>query len=114
MYHTCGAVRDLIPHFIEMGVDVLNPIQPSAAQMDPEDLKRDFGQDLCFHGGFDIQTVLSSGTPDQVRAKVERLCRILGPGGGFILAPTNNIMPETLVENVLALYETAKTAGRYH
>jgi len=113
MYHTCGAVRDLIPDFIEMGVDVLNPIQPSAAHMDPEGLKRDFGRDLCFHGALDIQTVLSSGTPDQVRAEVERLCEVLGPGGGFILAPTNNIMPETPVENILALYDAAKTVGRY-
>ena len=113
MYHTCGAVRDLIPDFIEMGVDVLNPIQPSAAHMDPEGLKRDFGRDLCFHGALDIQTVLSSGTPDQVRAEVERLCEVLGPGGGFILAPTNNIMPETPVDNILALYDAAKTVGRY-
>ncbi len=111
MYHTCGAVRDLIPDFIEMGVDVLNPIQPSAAHMDPNGLKRDFGQSLCFHGALDIQTVLSSGTPDQVRAEVNRLCKVLGPGGGFILAPTNNIMPETPLENILALYETAKTGG---
>ena len=114
MYHTCGAVRDLIPDFIEMGVDILNPIQPSAAHMDPYGLKRDFGQSLCLHGAFDIQTVLSSGTPDQVQAEVERLCKVLGSKGGFILAPTNNIVPETLVENVLALYETAKTAGKYH
>jgi uroporphyrinogen decarboxylase len=109
MYHTCGAVRALIPDFVEIGVDILNPIQPSAAKMDPEGLKRDFGQDLCFHGALDIQTTLSSGTPDQVRAEVKRLCNILGPGGGFILAPTNNIMPETPVENILALYEAAKS-----
>ncbi len=114
MYHTDGAVRRLIPDFIEMGVDILNPIQTSAAHMDPESLKRDFGHALCFHGALDIITVLSSGTPSQVRAEVERLFNILGPGGGFILAPTNNIMPETPVENILALYETARTIGRYH
>ena len=113
MYHTCGAVRDLIPDFIEMGVDILNPVQPSAAHMAPEGLKRDFGHALCFHGALDIQMVLSSGTPEQVRGEVGRLCRILGPGGGFILAPTNNIMPETPVENILALYEAVEAAGRY-
>lgn len=112
MYHTCGAVRDLIPNFIEMGVDILNPIQPSAARMDPEGLKRDFGHALCFHGAFDVQTVLSSATPDQVRAEAERLCNILAPGGGFMLAPTNNVMPETPIENILALYETAEKVGR--
>ncbi|MFQ5854152.1 MAG: uroporphyrinogen decarboxylase family protein [Anaerolineae bacterium] len=114
MYHTCGAVRDLVPDFIEMGVDILNPIQVSAKGMEPPGLKRDFGGDLCFHGALDIQTVLSQGTPDQVRAEVERLCDVLGPGGGYILAPTNNVMPETPVENIVALYETARAAGRYH
>jgi uroporphyrinogen decarboxylase len=105
MYHTCGAVRRLIPDFIEMGVDILNPIQVSAQGMEPAGLKRDFGHALCFHGALDIQAVLSQGTPDQVRAEVARLWHVLGQGGGFILAPTNNVMPETPIENVLALYE---------
>jgi uroporphyrinogen decarboxylase len=110
MYHTCGAVRPLIPDFIEMGVDILNPIQVSAKGMEPAGLKRDFGDALCFHGALDIQTVLSQGTPDQVRAEVARLCQVLGQGGGFILAPTNNIMPETPIENILALYEAVQEA----
>lgn len=114
MYHTCGAVRRLIPDFIKIGVDILNPIQTSAEDMDPVALKRDFGGAVCFHGAFDIIIILSKGTPDEVRREVERLFRILGPGGGFILAPTNNITPETPVENIVALYETAKTVGRYH
>jgi uroporphyrinogen decarboxylase len=107
-YHTCGAVRRLIPDFIEMGVDILNPIQVSAQGMEPAGLKRDFGDALCFHGALDIQTVLSRGTPEQVRAEVTRLCRVLGEEGGFILAPTNNVMPETPVENILALYEAVQ------
>jgi uroporphyrinogen decarboxylase len=111
MYHNCGSVRRLIPDFIEMGVDILKPIQPSAKGMEPAGMKRDFGDALCFHGALDIQTVLSRGTPDQVRAEVERLCDILGPGGGFILAPTNNIMPETPVENILALYGASRQTG---
>lgn len=113
MYHTCGAVRRLIPDFIEMGVDILNPIQTSANDMDPAALKQEFGNSLCLHGGFDIITVLSRGTPGEVRNEVERLFSILGQGSGFILAPTNNIMPETSVENIIALYETAKTACKY-
>ena len=111
MYHTCGSVRRLIPDFIEMGVDILNPIQTSAEGMVPAELKREFGDALCFHGAMDIQTVLSQGTTTQVRDEVKRLCDALGPGGGFILAPTNNVMPETPVENVVALYETYRT---YH
>jgi uroporphyrinogen decarboxylase len=111
MYHTCGAVRRLIPDFIEMGVDILNPIQVSAQGMEPAGLKRDFGHALCFHGALDIQAVLSQGTPDQVRAEVARLCHVLGQGGGFILAPTNNVMPETPIENVLALYEAIQEVG---
>lgn len=106
MYHSCGAVRRLIPDLIDMGVDILNPIQTSAEEMDPAELKREFGDALCFHGAMDIQTVLSQGTAEQVRDEVKRLCDILGPGGGFILAPTNNVMPETPVENVMALYGT--------
>ena len=107
-YHTCGAVRRLIPDFIEMGVDILNPIQVSAKGMEPASLKRDFGDALCFHGALDIQTVLSPGTPDEVRTEVARLCQILGQGGGFILAPTNNVMPETPIENILAMYEAVQ------
>ncbi len=107
MYHTCGAVRRLIPDFIEMGVDILNPIQVSAKDMSPAQLKAEYGHALCFHGGMDIQTVLADGTPDEVRAEVGRLVDILGPGGGFILAPTNNLMPDTPVENVVAMYEAA-------
>ncbi len=81
--------------------------------MDPAELKREFGDALCFHGAMDIQTVLSQGSAGEVRDEVKRLCDVLGPGGGFILAPTNNIMPETPIENILALYETAHDAGRY-
>ena len=107
-------MRRLIPDFIELGVDILNPIQVSAKGMEPAGLKRDFGDALCFHGALDIQTVLSQGTPDQVRAEVARLYKVLGPAGGFILAPTNNVMPETPVENILALYEAAREMGRYN
>jgi uroporphyrinogen decarboxylase len=81
--------------------------------MNPAELKRDFGDALCFHGALDIQTILSQGTPGQVRDDVKRLCDVLGPGGGFILAPTNNVMPETPMENLVVMYETVQAAGRY-
>jgi len=105
MYHSCGAIRRLIPDLIEMGVEILNPIQTSAEGMVPSELKAEFGDVLTFHGGLDIQTVLSPGTPDDVRAEVRRLIADLGAGGGFILSPTNSITPETPVDNIIAMYE---------
>jgi uroporphyrinogen decarboxylase len=101
-------VRPPIPDFIEMGVDILNPIQTSATGMDPTELKQVYGDVLCFHRAMDIQAVLANGTPDQVRDEVKRLVDILGRGGGFILAPTNHLMPDTPVENVMAMYETGE------
>ncbi len=108
MYHSCGTIRSMIPKFIELGIDILNPIQTSAKDMEPAALKKEFGKALCFHGALDIQTVLSRGTPAEVKAEVLNLCALLGEGGGFILAPTNNIMPETPLKNILALYEAVR------
>jgi uroporphyrinogen decarboxylase len=113
MYHTCGAVRPLIPDFIEMGVDILNPVQVSASGMDAAELKQAYGDALCFHGAMDIQTVLSDGTPEQVRDEAQRLVEILGQGGGFVLAPTNNLMPDTPVENVVAMVEAAQASAEH-
>ena len=86
-------IKPSLQCFIDMGLNILNPIQVSAKDMEPAGLKRDSGYDLCFHGALDFQTVLSQGTPDQVCDEVERLVDILGSGGGFILAPTHNVMP---------------------
>jgi uroporphyrinogen decarboxylase len=108
MYHSCGAIKPLIPRFVDLGIDILNPIQLSAQGMDPVELKREFGEILCFHGALDVQTVLFTGTPDKIRDEVARLCRLFGKEGGFILAPTNNIVPETPLENILAVYEAAR------
>jgi len=105
MFHSCGAVRRLIPELIEMGVEILNPIQTSAEGMVPSELKAEFGDVLTFHGGLDIQTVLSPGTPDDVRAEVRRLISDMGSGGGLIVSPTNSITPETPVQNIVAMYQ---------
>ena len=107
MYHTCGSVKPLIPRFIDLGVDILNPIQVSAQGMDPAELKKEFGKLLCFHGALDIQTLLTQSSPDKVRDEVCKLCSTLGKGG-YILAPTNNLLPDTPVENILAAYEAAR------
>jgi len=103
-FHTCGAVRELIPDLIEIGVDVLNPVQVSAAGMDTAELKREFGRDLVFWGGgVDTQRVLGAGTPDEVRAEVRRRVGDLAPGGGFVFAAVHNIQPNVPAENVLAM-----------
>jgi len=106
MYHTDGAVRPLIPDLIEMGVDVLNPIQPGVVGMEADGLKRDFGDRLCFHGGVDIVGLLPKGKPEDVRAAVRNLAAILGASGGYVLASSHHIQSDTPLANVLALYET--------
>ena len=108
MYHSCGAIKPLIPRFVDLGIDILNPIQISAQGMDPAELKQEFGKSLCFHGALDVQTVLIKSSPDQVQNEVAKLCRILGEKGGYILAPTNNILPDTPIENILAVYEATR------
>jgi len=105
MYHTDGAVYPLIPDIIEMGVDVLNPIQPDAKGMDMQALKDQFGDRLTFHGGVDIMRTLPRGTPDAVRAEVRDRVQRLGRGGGYILCSSHHIQPDTPVENVIAMYE---------
>ncbi len=103
-FHTCGAVRELIPDLIEIGVDILNPVQVSAAGMDTAELKREFGRDIVFWGGgVDTQRVLGSGSPSEVRAEVGRRARDLAPGGGFVFAAVHNIQPNVPAANILAM-----------
>jgi len=107
-WHSCGSIPEIIPDFIEIGLDILNPLQPQAKGMDPEFLKKEYGKDLVFFGGIDIQHLLPYETPEKIRKEVKRICRILGKGGGYILAPAHNIQPDTPVENILAVYEAVK------
>ncbi|HVO38050.1 MAG TPA: uroporphyrinogen decarboxylase family protein, partial [Spirochaetia bacterium] len=91
MFHSCGAVRDVIPELIECGVDILNPIQPAARGMAPDGLKRDFGSRLCFHGGIDIQYLLPIKPADAVRREADHVAHLMGNDGGYVLAPSHNI-----------------------
>ena len=112
--HSCGSVRKLIPSFIGAGFDILNPVQCSAADMDPAELKTEFGDRLTFWGGgVDTQKTLPFGTPDEVRAEVRERLRVFGPGGGFVFNTIHNVQPMSPVENVLAMYETVKEYGTY-
>jgi uroporphyrinogen decarboxylase len=114
MMHSCGAVREFIPDLIEIGVDVLNPVQISAAGMDAQALKKDFGADLAFWGGAcNPQHTLPFGSPEDVRREVRRQIDVLAPGGGFVFAPVHNIQDGVSPANVLALFETAHENGTY-
>jgi uroporphyrinogen decarboxylase len=113
-YHSCGAVDELIPDLIEIGVEILNPVQVSAAGMDTARLKQKYGKNLSFWGGgCDTQKVLSGGTPSDVRQEVRRRIRDLTPGGGFVFNPVHNIQPLVPPANVAALFEAALEFGRY-
>jgi uroporphyrinogen decarboxylase len=111
MHHSCGSIKPLIPDMIEMGLDVLNPIQPGVADMDPRDLKARFGARLSFHGSIDIQKTLPFGTPADVRAEVRDRMQALAPGGGFIICTAHNIQLDTPLENILALFDAYREFG---
>jgi len=113
MHHTCGAVRDLIPDFIECGLDILQSLQPQAVGMDLAQLKREFGKDLCLHGSLDVQGVLPHGTPQQVREEVRRKLEAGKPGGGFIICTAHNLLPDTPTANILSLFEACEEYGYY-
>ena len=107
LFHCCGAISDLISDLCEAGVDILNPVQVRAVGMDPEKLKRDFGDKIIFWGGVDEQQLLPFGTPEQVRKETLGLIQTLGKDGGFILAPGHCIQSDTPPENVAAIYHAA-------
>ena len=107
--HSCGAVEKFVPSFIEAGFDVLNPVQCSAAGMDPQTLKSRHGERIVFWGGgVDTQKTLPFGTPGEVRREVEERCRIFGRGGGFVFNTVHNVQAGTPVENVVAMVETVR------
>lgn len=110
-WHSCGSILPIIPDFIEIGLDILNPLQPKAAGMDPRFLKDTYGKDLIFYGGVDIQELFPSGSPADIKNEVERLAGIYGENGGYIMAPAHNIQDDTPVENILAFFDAIKGLG---
>lgn len=113
-FHTDGDVFPLIPDFIEIGVDILNPIQTSAGKMaNIAELKNQFGKSLTFCGAVDTHRVLPSGTPQQVRDEVKRVIDVMAPGGGYMVASVHTIMDEVPPENILAMVDAVEEFGKY-
>ncbi len=113
-YHSCGSLYPMIPYLIEGGIDILHPIQPMAADMgDREKLKREFGDQITFWGGFDRQHVLPLGTPQEVRDETKKLLDAFMPDGGFVFAAGHNIQADVPPENVIALFDTVREFGVY-
>jgi uroporphyrinogen decarboxylase len=104
--HSCGSVRKLLVDFIDIGVEILNPVQISAREMEPEELKSEFGDRLSFWGGIDTHHVLPFCTPQEVASEVRRIVGILGRGGGYVLNPVHNIQPDVSPQNIVAMYDT--------
>jgi len=104
-FHVCGNCKEIIPDLIEMGVDILDPVQVSAKDMDLKGLKQEFGKDICFHGGIDAQKLLIEGTPEIIKEEVAKAKEIFKDRGGIILGPSHYITSDTPIENILAIYK---------
>ncbi len=111
--HSCGSVRDLVPSFINSGVEVLDPVQVKAHRMIPTELKAEYGDKLCFSGGVDEQELLPNGTPKEVKEGVYKLLNDMARGGGFFMGPTHNFQDDIPTKNILAMYESGKTWKYY-
>jgi uroporphyrinogen decarboxylase len=112
--HTCGSVRVLLPDLIEAGLDIYNPVQFTAANMDLDGLKKDFGKDLVFGGGgVNTQSTLNNGSPEKVSDEVKRILDIMAPGGGFVFTPVHNIQEDVPPENFWSMWDTLMDYGKY-
>lgn len=110
--HSCGSIRELIPEFLDIGIEILSGIQPLAKDMDSKELKREFGKDIVFHGGVDIQKKILGKKEDTIKEAKSKIADY-AQGGGYIFGPSNHFQIDVPVENFLAMYETALKYGRY-
>jgi uroporphyrinogen decarboxylase len=113
MLHSCGSIRKFLPDLIEAGIQIIDPVQPLAAEMDSIELKRDFGNKLSFHGGVDIQKVLPFGTETEVIAETRKRIKAFGPGGGYILSSSHNVQADTPPANFMTMVKAAHEFGVY-
>ena len=113
-FHSCGNIRPILPDFIEMGIDIINPVHIRARGMKPAELKRDFGRDITFWGGgIDTQETLPHGNAGQIRDEVKRNIDVLAPEGGFVFNTIHNIQGDVPAENIVTMYETVLSCGWY-
>lgn len=112
-FHSCGSVYEFIPDFIETGIDILNPIQVSAKNMDTKKLKEEFGEKLTFIGGFDTQRVLPHGSTADVKREAKKRIFDSASGGGFIFSTVHNIQPDVPPENIVTMFDTVREYGKY-
>ena len=114
LYHSCGAIEPMIDDLIEVGVDILNPLQPLARGMESALLKKKYGDRICFHGGVDLQDAMAAtGTLDDVRKEVETRLLAFAPRGGYIFAPAHNLQPDSTPEKIVEMYDHAEKKGKY-
>ncbi len=106
MFHCCGSCFDIIGDLIEMGVDILDPVQTSARNMEISKLKSVYGENICFHGALDIQNLITQKTPEEIKKEVARVNRLFNRKGGIILGPSHYLTPDTPIENIIAIYES--------
>jgi len=111
--HSCGSIRPIMGDLIEIGFDIINPVQPRAKDMDSSELKREFGKSVCFHGGVDIQRVLPQGSVEDVEKEVATRIRDYAPGGGYILAAAHNIQPDVPPQNIATMFDAGRKFGLY-
>ncbi|MBN2314060.1 MAG: hypothetical protein JXM79_09030 [Sedimentisphaerales bacterium] len=110
-HHTCGCVAQLLPDFVESGLDILNPLQPDCARMDYRKIKEEFGDEICFHGGISIQKTMPYGSPDDVRNEVKDRVEKLADKGGYIFCTAHNIQADTPIENIITLFDAYREFG---
>ena len=110
-YHSDGNIYPIIDELVEIGLDILNPVQPKC--MDPHYLKKRYGKNLSFWGTIDIQETLPFGTPGQIEDEVKDRIKNMGPGGGFIISPTHHVQIDTSIENFFAFWNAAEKYGKY-
>jgi uroporphyrinogen decarboxylase len=111
LHHSCGSVFPIIPDLIGCGVEILNPIQPKAKDMQPENLKKTYGEKIVFHGGIDTQEILPFGTKESIEANVKATIEILNQNGGFIVAAAHNIQEDVPPQNLVYMLKAAKEYG---
>lgn len=112
LLHSCGNVKELIPRFIDLGVDILDPVQPES--MDPIEVKKEYGNQICLRGGISTQKTLTNGSVQDVKDETKRIIDHLAPGGGYILSPGHPVLQDEIpIKNIIAMYETAYEFGFY-